>query len=342
LLSSFDPARSRTIALEAARRLASLIDAEGRFLYRYDTLSGAAVDDYNLTRHVGAVWATAITARRLAARELLAPLNRAMGWLIDSHAQVPAKLGLPVIAEGTGVELGCMALGLLALLEVHRAEANPGYLDLARRFADYIVSQAEPSGEFHHRLLLSSLTPSDHRARYATAQSILALAELAAETGEQHYLDCALESESALARKDFGVREHGHWVLYAINALAAVAPDAGHRAHAGRVARAILVYPLYRDDGLSNPLSCNSEALAAYLALLRRAVPEAGTIDSSGEAPGEPMVRRALEENLSLLLDYRLADGGFVEGEGRPEVQIDHIQHAMSAYLGHALLYGSP
>ena len=54
------------------------------------------------------------------------------------------------------------------------------------------------------------------------------------------------------------------------------------------------------------------------------------------------MVRRTLEENLSLLLDYRLADGGFVEGEGRPEVQIDHIQHAMSAYLGHALLYGSP
>lgn len=314
------------------------MDDEGRFLYRYDTLSGTAVDDYNLTRHAGAIWATAIAARHLPARDLLAPLNRAMRWLVERHVQYPAKLGFPVIAEEDGVPLGCVALALLALLELHRAEANAGYLDLARRFAGYILSQDDSAGEFHHRLLLPSLKPADHRARYATAQSILALAELAAETGDKRYLNAALESEDTLAARDFGVREHGHWVLYAIDALAAVAPRAAHRAHAGRIARPMVVYPLYRNDGLSNPLSCYSEALVAYLSLLRRAPAEAGSVDS----PGETMTRRALEENLNLLLDYRLADGGFVEGEGRPDVQIDHIQHAMSAYLGHALLYGNP
>ena len=265
-----------------------------------------------------------------------------MGWLIDRHVQYPAKLGFPVIAEDSGVELGCVALALLALLELHRAAANAGYLDLAHRFAGYILSQADAAGEFHHRLLLPSLKPAGHQARYATAQSILALAELASDTGEKRYLDAALKSESALAARDFGVREHGHWVLYAIDALAAVAPNADHRAHAGRIARAIVVYPLYRNDGLSNPLSCYSEALAAYLSLLRRPAPRDGHVDSPGEGPGETAARRTLEENLSLLTEYRLADGGFVEGEGRPEVQIDHIQHAMSAYLAHALLFGNP
>src|SRR5262249_45819692 len=85
LLNSFDPARSRTVALEAGLRLASLVDADGRFIYRYDAVTGTRSDDYNLTRHVCAIWASAILARRLHAPQLLEPLNRAAHWLIDRH-----------------------------------------------------------------------------------------------------------------------------------------------------------------------------------------------------------------------------------------------------------------
>ncbi len=333
-MSSFDPAHSRRIAQDAAHRLVQLIDGDGRFLYRYDALSGAAVDDYNLTRHAGAIWAAALAARRLPARDLAEPLNRAMAWMTARYLDRPPALGFPVIAEAARVELGCVALSLLALIELHRLQPDPGLLGLAREFGGYILSQARPDGGFHHRLLLPSLSAADHTARYATAQSILALANLYRETGERRFLDCALARESELAGMDFGVREHGHWVLYAIEALGEVAPDPAHRAHADRIAAAMTVYTLYRNDGLSNPLACHSEALGAYLRLLRQA-------SSRGEAPSpmEAQVRRTLEENLSLLLDYRLPDGGFFEGEGLANVQIDHIQHALGAYLAHALLY---
>ena len=278
------------------------------------------------------MWAAALAARRLPAPELLAPLNRAMSWVIDFRLQRPAGLGFPVIAEASGVELGCMALSALALLELHRARRDTRFLDLARQFGDYIVSCTRPDGGFYHRLLLPSLIASDHVARYATAQSILALANLYAETGERRFLECALARERELAEQDFGVREHGHWVLYAIEALGQVAPDPLHRAHADRIARAMTVYTLYRNDGLSNPLACHSEALGAYLRLVRQ--------QGARRPEAEPLVRRTLEENLVLLLEYRLPDGGFVEGEGLPEVQIDHIQHALAAFLAHALLYG--
>jgi hypothetical protein len=333
-LSSFDPARSRKIALDAARRLASLVDADGKFLYRYDAATGARSDEYNLTRHVCAIWAAAILARRSNLPELLDPLNRAARWLIDRHVRRAANIGLPVIVEETGVELGCMAMGLLSLLELHRAKPDEEFLGLATAFGRYILGQTSADGEFHHRRLLPSGQASDHFSRYATAQSVLALAELYAETRERSFLDPALACESLLAKKDFGVREHGHWVLYAIEALEAVAPQAEHRAHGRRIAGAIQVYPLYRNSGKSNPLACNSEALAAYLRLLRGQPPQDGTEDS----PGETLVRATLEENLGLLAEYRLPDGGFIEGEGLPVVQIDHIQHAMAAFFGHALL----
>jgi hypothetical protein len=333
-----DPASSRIIALAAARKLVSLIDADGRFLYRYDSSTGAAIEGYHTTRHAAAIWGPALAARELDAPELLAPLQRAMHWLIEHHVRPIGEAGLPAIVEDGRVDLGGAAMALLAALALHRALPDPRFLDLARHLGAYLLSQRRADGEFIHRRAWPSGEVSDHRSRYSTPQALLALAGLYGETGDGDLLAPALESAGILAAADFGVREQGHWMLYAIEALEAVAPRTAHRAHAGRIAGALLVYPLYRTQGASNPIACYSEALAAYLRLLRSRAADSSVEDF----PSEALVRPALEENLALLETYRLADGAFsafIEGGGVAEVQIDHIQHPLAAHLNYSMLY---
>ena len=330
-----EAAHSRRVALEAARRLASLIDAEGRFVYRYDATSGTIIEGYHTTRHAAAIWVPAILARRMEAPDLLIPLQRATDWLIERHVISFGSGRLPVVAEDGHIELGGVALALLAVLELHRARPEARLMELAHGFGRYLLSQRHPNGAFVHRRMLPGGEASDHLSRYSTAQALLALAELYGETGEVAFFDAVLASECRLADADYGVSEQGHWMLYAIEALEAVAPRRAHRAHGCRIAASIIVYPNYRSHGKSNPIACYTEALVAYLRMLRRRPAEAGTEDS----PSEALVRPALEENLHLLMDYRLADGAFIEGGGVGEVQIDHIQHALAAFLGHAMLY---
>jgi hypothetical protein len=330
-----DPLQSRSIALAGARRLLALIDADGRFLYRYNAATGAVLEGYNTARHAAAVWILAHAARGLGERDLIGPAECAMRWLIERHIRPFGEERLPGVVEDDAIELGGVALALLAALELYRAGHAPQLLDLARGLGRYLLSQKESGGEFIHRLAVATGRPFGAISPYAPGQVLLALAELYASSEDKSFLDPALESESILASRDYGVSEQSHWMLYAIQALEAVAPRAAHRAHACRIAGAMIVYPLYRNYGKSTSIACHAEALVAYLKLLRRHPAETGVED----LPSEALARPALEEDLRALVDFRTADGAFLEGGDAPEVQIDNIQHATAAFLGHALLY---
>ena len=113
-----EAAHSRRVALEAARRLASLIDAEGRFVYRYDATSGTIIEGYHTTRHAAAIWVPAILARRMEAPDLLIPLQRATDWLIErtkiEQRQQTAILVSAIIAgvaSVLAVVIGIITLG---------------------------------------------------------------------------------------------------------------------------------------------------------------------------------------------------------------------------------------
>ena len=49
------PVTPLEVARRGAARLAALVMADGRFLYRYDARTGAAGRGYNLLRHCGVV-----------------------------------------------------------------------------------------------------------------------------------------------------------------------------------------------------------------------------------------------------------------------------------------------
>jgi hypothetical protein len=331
-----DPAISRGVALAAAERLADLIDDSGRFVYRYDSVTGAVVEGYHTTRHASAIWFAALAARQLAQPRLLAPLERAMGWLAERHVH-SLEQGRCLCVDDNGlVHLGGVALTTVAALELDRAAGTTRWRGLAKGLGRYLLSQRGPDGEFLHLRVLATGAAIDHHSPYSTGQALLALATLAEATGEAGFLEPALAAASKLAAAGYGVREQSHWMLYAIEALEALAPRPEHRAHGGRIAGAIIVYPIYRSEGASTPIACQSEALCAYLGMLARRPP----IADGEDFPSPDMVRPELEANLEALLAYRAEDGAFIEGGGSREVQIDHIQHAGAAFLGHVKLFG--
>ena len=134
------------------------------------------------------------------------------------------------------------------------------------------------------------------------------------------------------------MRAQSHWMLYALNALDAVAPVAMQRAYACRIAGAMIAFPIYRTYGISTTIACHAESLAAYLKVICCASARGSAVDM----PSEALARPALEQDLVGLEYYVTPDGDVLEGGDAPEVQIDTIQHAAAAFLGHAALDGLP
>ena len=328
-----DPEESRAIARQGAQRLAALVDEAGRFLYRYDAATGAVLDGYSAARHAACVWFLALAANRLAEPGLVPAASRAMRWL-EAHHLVPFGEHGIALAEDDAVELGGTALALLAAAELDHAGEGEARPALARRLGRHLLGQRRPDGDFIHRRARNTGRAEDFRSPFSTGQALLALAVLGAAIGGDEVLAPALASETVLAGQNYGAADQSHWMLYAIEALEAVAPVAAHRAHARRIAGTTLVYPVYRDLGKSTAIACRCEGLVAYLGMLRRQ-PRA----EAAELPTEALVRPHLEQDLALLRPYRTEDGAFVKGRASREVRIDYVLHAAAGFLGHALLF---
>jgi hypothetical protein len=166
------------------------------------------------------------------------------------------------------------------------------------------------------------------RSDFYTGEALFALSRLSWDSGEDSYRDVAAETTAMLARQGYGIAKHSHWMAYALSALHELTGDESLMAYAGQIIRAIIDQNAYRGAGSSSAIACRTEALVAYGDMLVRA---GGT--EVGPVGAEVMA--AMRENLELLMDYRLDDGGFINGTTERRVQIDTIQHAAAAFLGY-------
>jgi hypothetical protein len=315
------------IARRGARRLAKLVQPEGRFVYRYDREKKRIYNQYNVLRHCGSAWSMFDVVRMTGPDPVVtAAAVNAARYMRENFIR-PFKDGDALcVVDGDKIKLGGSGLALLALAELHRFAPDPEIVETARAIGRYILSQRTEDGDLHHGRNYPDGELYDFRSNYYTGEAIFGLLRLSELTGEEAWRDAAFELLAALGPRDYGVEVRSHWMLYALDAADEVRPSAENRAYAARIAARILRDPIsYRGRELSTPIACMSEALLAYIRLKRRAA-------AASLYPSVSDCGRAVLENLSLQTKSFRKNGEFMAGPQRRDVRIDYIQHNISSF----------
>jgi len=328
------------VAIEGAQCMARLVDRRGKFLYRYDPDTRAPAKGYNILRHCGSIWAMTEVANSVGPLpEVVEAARRAVDWLIDKHIRPYRSTVTQCVVAADNVKLGGNGLAILALLELAKATGTDEHIGLARELAGYVLLQQRPDGDFHHKRRFSTDELLKFRSDYYTGEALFGLLRLSAVTGEGRWVEASETSEQLLARQDYGVPQQSHWMLYALEQLHALRPNALYRNHARAIADNIVQLPGYRAEGRSTPIACRSEGLLAFIRLCT-AIPadeaERPAFDRAAMAS-----RETVHDNLELQLTYRHPEGSFLHSRERNQVQIDYIQHNISSFLGYGRLAGT-
>lgn len=318
------------IARSGARHLAGLVQRNGRFTYRYASSNGQPMGGYNLLRHSGAIWSLAQTARILGDLDDVTDAARgALSWLLSKRV-VRVRDAL-CVAGKRGAKLGGAALAILACLEVNRIHADPELVRVARGLGRFLVLLRRDDGDFDHKIDLNDGEVSPFRSDYYTGEALFALAQLHEATGEDAWLDLALDSIMALDARDYGVAEQSHWMLYALDAVFRHRHEPECLIYAEKIVRNILDVPDYREAGRSTPIACRTEGFLAFMRMTA----------ASGSSTHRSLAASALDAivtNLGMQARFRHSSGAFVRGVNCDEVRIDYIQHNISSFLMHHCL----
>lgn len=318
------------VARQGAQRIAELIKPGGRFIYAHEAETGAIVPGYNLLRHCGSVWSMLVIARHFGDMPTeIVQGERAMSWILSKRTR---QIGNTLcITSGETAKLGGCGLGLLALTELFWATGKRHWLAPAQALARFILRCRRDDGDYHHKIVLESFAPDTFRSEYYTGEALLGLIRLYQATGDVQWLDVAQHSVEALEAQDYGVAQKSHWMAYAIAELHACLPSDRWLAYAGRIARGLIDEAQDLQARETAPIATRVEALMAYAAMAG-----AGSLD--GQAGGPPRLEalQVARRYLSVLMQNRLNNGGFVRGPGQCTVQIDYIQHAAHAFLAYS------
>lgn len=341
-------------ALAAGGYLERIVGPEGRFVYRYLPSGGSAADGYNMVRHAGTVYSMLELLEATGDPALRSAAEQAVAYLVAtvSPCDADGEAAQCLLDEGE-VKLGGNALAVLALAQHARVTGDRRYLPLAADLARWIRAVQSGSGEFVvHRQTYPDGEVSDFVSEYYPGEAVLALVRLHALDGDEAWLDAAVRGADWLIEERDGNAApaeliHDHWLLYALDELHRLRPDARYLEHASRLAAAIMQaqhhrppYPDwvggYGEPPRSTPAATRSEGLAAAYRLAR----DFGT---SREA-------QALLDALRLGISFQLqtqyrpesvlyfgepqrALGGFRRSLTDDEIRIDYVQHNLSSLL---------
>ncbi len=320
-------AKAMAAARAGVARLAAMVGPDGRFLYRYALGDPSFVSTlYSEARHVGAVWALADFERESwNMPKLSGSIDRAADYM-ETRLFRPYGISdaLCVIDEGL-IKLSGGALGVLAEAALYRRDGREIHLEQLVRLARYVALQSEGDGNFLAVRVPGPIAqPSPLRGELAVGQAVMALVVAGNAAGEARWVDLAHQAAAALARRGHGVGTTAHWLLYALEALAATHDDPWIMEYATRLAEAMIADEATARARVSTPIACQTEGLLVYARMLR----------ASGR-DASPALKR-VAGNLRRQLRFHDPSGAFIHSKARPEVRIDYITHNVIGFLGYA------
>ena len=344
--------------LSAARMggtyLKNAVNTAGRFAYIYRPASNSVSESYNIVRHAGTIYAMLELYEITRDQNLLNASRKAINYLLlQARPCAAGSEPAACIVEGEYTKLGGNALAALALAKYIAVTGDrlqvPMLIALGRR----IVGSQDKNGEFFiQKQSYPEGTVEDYESEYYPGEALFALTRIYAVDPQPLWLDAAEKG----ARFRIGQSKwplswktnHDHWLLYALNELHRLRPDASYLDHSLRIADAIMTSQNrdsgdpdrlggYFDHPRSTPAATRTEGLCAAYRLAR---------DFNRPREAEKMLEAIrLGADFLLQMQFRPESvmyfevpqrglGGFRGSLTDTAVRIDYVQHTLSALLG--------
>lgn len=220
----------RSAVRDAAHYLARSVEADGRYRYIVDAVSGQTAPGYNWPRHAGATYFLAQAAALLDDAVVRASCLRAAAILRDDMMQSCGSD--KCIAEDNDVEIGSSALTLIAFSEIVRTGADASYRPAVVALAKFLRAQQRADGELRHLFNRATGKPIDVQFLYFTGEAALGLSRAHRITDDPEDLRAASRALSRLSGEGwsfFGSRYYfseEHWTCQSMSDLWDRAPDA--------------------------------------------------------------------------------------------------------------------
>ncbi|MBJ95401.1 MAG: hypothetical protein CMP23_13140 [Rickettsiales bacterium] len=359
---SVDPDRLLQRTVWAADYLISSISADGKIRYRYYPSRDRDSNSYNLLRHGGTTYSILQAYDRTKFEPYLTASKKAIDYLF-ARCRRDVRKGpygggdVMYVLEGRTIKLGGSGLGLVMLDQYAEATGDhTTYLDEARAFARFLVSQQKEDGEFvYFAPLKPGDPPSTDTSAYYPGEAILGLVRLYSWDRNPLWLDTAVRGADWLIQvRDQGKDEkrlaNDHWLMIALSYLYNYTKREDYLDHSLALARAVeyqyqknmksaKVYRDYRggyyDPPRSTPAATRGEGLVAVLDTCSVAGKRCEWVEELlHETVRHEMLSQYDPDTTYWMSNKKKSFGGWNGGLIDPSVRNDFVQHNMSSILG--------
>lgn len=354
------PERLKKSIVDTGEYLKQAVKEDGEFNYLYYPQTHRYSKSYNELRHAGTTFAMMQIYEITKDPEMLAAAKRALGWL-QKHSRGPndedaKKMDWQALFDPKMeyAKLGGAGLSLLAFSWYTKATGDRQYLPLMEGYAKFIDYLMQPNGDVRMRYYLAAADQDkkDKPVLYYPGEAFFGLATLHAIDNNPHWIDVASKGIDYIAdvrdaKIDDAQIPHDHWLGYAINEVHKFKPKANQVAHAQRIFKAMdakfndsgkdetLIGGYYRNPS-SVATACRLEATGALYRLaqqLNDAKQRERYFEVLQKGAAFLMRNQYDDVNTMFFTHPKAAFGGYMFSYWSPEIQIDYVQHSVSALI---------
>lgn len=349
-VSAASPEDLLQAALWAGQYTLRALCEDGRFAYLYDPTRDRLEEGYNLVRHAGAAYVLCELAQETGHLRFRLAAEQAIGYLLQHMrpCRIAGRPGVAITDDGV-LNLGGLALSLLALVHFERAGGGCGYRAIREQLTDSILLLQRADGSFVGKSGLEG-DQLDSDSAFYPGEAMLALLRLHALAPDDRLLPAVRRGVDYLVgrQRDLPPEEllGNHWLLYCLDAFHRLQPRPEYLDHAMRLAWAMIGTqhrdPMHpgRFGGYGNCYTTTAAARNEGLAAAYRLARDYGRRD---DAVGI-LVALRLGIDFQLRRQYRPEAamyyprpgrvlGGFLETPRNPLIRIDGPQHNISSFL---------
>jgi hypothetical protein len=340
---------------ELSQTLIESIRAAGDYLVKYQLENGALsyrIDildnnrDYNPShiRLIAGTGALFTVCRVTGDEQYCQAGDRALDYYLERVTDGGDLFGGACFYSAGTCKIGGAALAVDAIykrwLATGEIEMNgENLLDIALELGDHMVWMRKPSGGFYHALdPFTGKVNASYFVVYFNGESLMALLELYHMTGDNYWLEQALDINEYMLTKKI---TQDHWHAYAFRFFAQLDTlTEDDQEYAERIANAIIDYKQnLAEDHSTISTATKVEALAAIALAYQMAGVDSDWLDPAILAHAEFMMARQLPNNLCGYRnnpDVEALNGAIYYNCDDPYIRIDGLQHwinGASTYL---------
>jgi hypothetical protein len=338
--------------------LARGMKEDGAFDYLYLPHQHTSSTSYNELRHGGTIYAMTQIYDVTKDPKLLAAIERGLGWLRE-HTRGPNaqdRDNVPWLAlydrHFRYAKLGGAGLSLLAFGRHAIVTGDRQNLPLMNGLAKFIETMIEPNGDvrMRHYPDPEDADKEDKDVLYYPGEAFYGLATLHALDNNLRWIELAAKGIDYIADvRDAKLADSqippDHWIAYAINEVHKYKPKANHVAHGWRIFNNMDAKFIdegkdedyvgsYQKDTGSVAAACRLEATGALYRLAQQ-LGDQERMDRFYAVllkGSTYLMRNQFNEiNTMFFADPLKPRGGIMFSFSNPEIQIDFVQHAVSA-----------